>query len=334
MKDKVNFGIPEGSPPPPGATPFAPQTVERVITLEDIVKNPGTPLESNERAMLDKWLQANRPAVEELRLGTAKPHCWFKYEVAQQDGRPGPLLSLLLPSIQGHRDMGLLLAWQMQFAAEKGDWDSVIADLKSAKTLARHLMQCPTLIEQLVGIAVDQRANKQLIHLLRSYPLPPSTLQRLAQSFPSEYPIIRMDGESLFQMDLIQWVFTDDGAGDGHVIPGRLRSLYADSYSEERQYSQLEILDSVGMSMIHSSRRNTVELFEQWKRRAHQYYLATPYQNYISAYALDAWSNKTIKENPRCFLANMFLPAVGRAVSISYARRPIALQGRARPVPR
>ncbi|MCK4850630.1 MAG: hypothetical protein KAT11_04720 [Phycisphaerae bacterium] len=328
VKDKVNFGSP--SPPPPGAIPFAPQTVERVITLEDIVKKPGTPVESNERQALEEWLLINRPALDELRMGTSKPHCWFHYELAQHNGQSGllfsydgqqaPLLNLLLPHLRKLRQVTFVLCWQMQFAAEKGNWDSVIADLRSAKALARHLMGCPALIEQLVGIAVDQRANKQLIHLLRSYRLPTSTLQRLAQSLPPDYPIIRMDAEAIGQMDAIQWLFTDDGSGDGHIIPGQCLNLNAMTSGEKIQSPDIgEIIKYSAGSMVHSSRRETVRLFEQWRQRARQYYSATPYQNHISGYSLNAWSNKKIKENPRNFLFRILVPSLEKASWISYA---------------
>jgi len=206
----------------------------------------------------------------------------------------------------------------MQFAAEKGDWDSVIADLRSTKTLARHLIGCPTLIEQLVGIAVTQQANKQLIHLLRSYRPPPSTLQRLAQSLPPDYPIITMDGESLFHMDSIQRLFTDNGSGDGHMIPSGALEFYQ-SVQASHQNSPFEPLGSLGVSMIHSSRRDTVELFEQWKQRLDQYHSTTPYQNHISAESFQTWFRRTIEENPRNFLFKMIVPAVEWAFWLSYA---------------
>ncbi len=281
-----------------------------------------------ERQALQRWIEGNLAAIDQVRLGTAKPHCWFEYaSIARGETEPGlvfhesskqPLIAVTLPYLTNLRQLAEIFCWRMKFTAEKGDWDSVIADLRSAKKLARHFMQCPTLIEQLGGIRADQRANKQLIHLLRSYHLPPATLQRLAQSLSLGYPIIRMDGEAMFHMDSIQWLFTDDGSGDGHMIPGGALEFYR-SVQGNHQNSPVEPLASLGASLIHSSRRDTVTLFEQWKQRAHQYFSATPYQNYVSGYSLTVWSDKTIKENQRNFLFEMLIPALDRAVWISYA---------------
>ncbi len=288
----------------------------------DLRKLLGSTLDRQERQVLKKWIQSNQAAIGEVRVGTTKPHCWFKYEVAQQDGRPGSLLYLLLPSLQGHRDMGLLLAWQMRFAAEKGDWDSVIADLKSAKTLARHFMQCPTLIEQLVGIAIDQRANKQLMHVLRSHRLPASVLERLAvtldESFQSAYPIADIGFEYFTYEDLAQRVFTDDGSGDGHLIPSQLPALADIIEGEERPHSYTDTIKFVAGSMIHSSRRDTVALFEQWRRKADEYRSVTPYRNHISGESIGDWFTKTVEENPRNFLFQILVPSVWRAVCLSY----------------
>ena len=70
--------------------------------------------------------------------------------------------------------------------------------------------------------------------------------------------------------------------------------------------------------MIHSSRRKTVELFEQWKHMIDRYCLATPYQNHISGESSIAWYEKTVEQNPWNFTFKIFTPAVERAVWLSY----------------
>ena len=290
------------------------QEAMELMILANLAKSPAGPVKPAERQLLNKWIQANLPAIEQLYLGTAKPHCWFRYGV-HSEAKESMLIHALLPYVGRLREITNALRWQMQFSAEKGDWDSVIADLRSAKKLARHFMHGPFLIEQVVGISVDTQANKQLIHLLRSSPLPPATLQRLAQSLPLDYPIVSMDGESLTHMDLIQWFFTDDGSGDGHMIPGTISMLRAAGMES----SPPTIFEEVGMAMVHSSRRDTAALFEQWVQRARQYCSSTPYQNHISGYSLSVWAEKTMKENRRTFLFTMFIPALERAAWISYA---------------
>ena len=286
--------------------------------------------DAQERQALERWIESNSPAMNEVRFATAKPYCWFEYaSIPLGQTEPGllftpsstpPLTAVTLPYLTNLRQLAEILSWQMQFAAEKGDWDSVITDLRSAQKLTSHLLRCPSLIEQLAGVRVDQQANNRLIHLLRSYPLPTSILQHLAQSFSSDYQIISIDGEAMGHMDAIQWIFTDDGSGNGHMIPGQLIQLGAIGRGDRDQSPDMEeIITYSAGSMIHSSRRKTVELFEQWKRKAQKYYSATPYQNHVSGHSLSVWTHKIMKENPRNFLFNMLVPALQRAAWISYA---------------
>lgn len=270
-----------------------------------------------ERQVLKEWIQRNQAAIRQVRVGTTKPHCWFTYDVRPHSERA--LINIIIPYIKGLRQISIALSWQMQFAAEKGNWDSVIADLRSAKTLAKHLMGCPTLIEQLVGIAVDQRTNQQLMRILRGHTLPAKINQDLAlilvESFPSGYPIADIGRESDYLLDMVQRVFTDDGSGDGHLIPFTLRRFMPRSSSVDISERPIDL----AMAMVHSSRRETVQFIEQWKQMSDRYRSVTPYQNHISGESMDAWLRKTIEENPENLFLNNFLPSLQEAVRISYA---------------
>ena len=277
---------------------------------------------------LTKWLQANRPAIQELRLGTAKPYCWFKYDVAPHSQRRihsimGPLSVL---NSKGWYPISVVLFWQMQFAAEQGDWNSFAADLKSAKTLARHLLQCPISTERFEGMFIDQWAHKQLIQALQGYSLPPSALQRLAQSldesFPSGYPITNMSIETLGLLDAAQRLFTDNGPGDGHFIPSPAGGFFSTgTIDNTRGYYYPSANDPyfVAWAMIHPSRRQTVAIIEQWKQMQDSYRSTTPYQDYIAGHPFDDWFMKTIKENPRNLFIKNLLPNMQGVVLESYA---------------
>jgi hypothetical protein len=209
----------------------------------------------------------------------------------------------------------MVLALQMQFAAERGDWDLVVADLKSAKTVAGHLLHCPTLIEQFVGMAVDEWASQQLMRILRGHTLPDKAHQDLAlilaESFSSGYPIADVGRESLGLLDIVQRVFTDDGSGDGHLIPGEMSVFHpAGTYSSVPP----TIFESAAIAMIHSSRSQTVELIGQWRKMSDRYRLIMPYQDHVSGRQFDAWFRKTVTENPRNYFAWSLLPATQRAV--------------------
>ena len=278
--------------------------------------------------VLTNWIQSNTSAIAELRLGTAKPYCWFRYDVRPNSERR--MSSILgTPQVVDVILIGEVLSWRMQFAAEREDWDLFAADLKCAKTLARHLMQCPMFIEKGIGANIDRWTHIALIQVLQHYTLPPSATQRLAQaldeSFPSGYPIADMSFETFVLLDAVQRLFTDDGSGDGHLIPsaawwGVPTAGTADN-SPGYYYASAGDPYFVARTMIHPSRRETVQIIKQWKQMSDRDLSMTPYQNHISGESFEAWLQKTIGENPRNLFIRERLPGTQRASWRSYAGR-------------
>jgi hypothetical protein len=65
--------------------------------------------------------------------------------------------------------------------------------------------------------------NASGTQILQNHDLPKPILQQIIEIYPSEFPLLNMDAEKLFLMDHIQELFTDDGSGDGHLIPDQAR---------------------------------------------------------------------------------------------------------------
>ena len=54
----------------------------------DSRKGPGRAPKLEESLALNQWVMSNRKALLELQLGTAKPYCWFDYNVANLGNKP------------------------------------------------------------------------------------------------------------------------------------------------------------------------------------------------------------------------------------------------------
>ena len=301
-------------------------TTEVLTGLLRPSEGPGSTPTAEKRRLLNKWISENRPAVEELRLGATKPHCWFEYNTGVGDGQPG-MIDLLIPKVGNIRNIGLVLCWRIQFSAEQGLWDSVNTDLQSLKKVAEHLMERPTLIEQLAGMGVDLWASQQLIYVLRNHSFPSESLDALAgtlsDSFTSGYPIADVSFKTLGLLDTVQRLFTDDGSGDGHFIPSAARRFLPIStlttYSTHGYYlADMADPHFLMRAMIHPSRRETVEIILQWQEKSDLYRSRTPYQNHVSGQSVDAWFLKIIEENPRNLFIKHRLPSLQRAVVMSY----------------
>ena len=119
---------------------------------------------------------------------------------------------------------------------------------------------------------------------------------------------------------MTQWLFTDDGSGDGHLIPSEARNFFgqiADIKNTPSHQTRAGILfedpiRAVELSMLHPSRRQTVELIEKWKELADSHRLLTPYQNYISGEPFRAGVYRLLKENPQNIFIETLLFSVFR----------------------
>jgi hypothetical protein len=83
----------------------------------------------------------------------------------QLAGRPEGI-ALLLPEVQGLRELANVLAVRVRYEAALGHYAEAVEGLQTGYALARHLAQAPSLIHVLVGAAIAQIMNRQLEELL------------------------------------------------------------------------------------------------------------------------------------------------------------------------
>lgn len=317
---EIKLGYTEQSfqPGVPGSPVFVPEAASEDTTLQELAGFPGVPLEPDEREAMSKWLQSNQPALQEIHLGAAKPYYWLYYS-PPPDAEYKTLAYIEFWEVLKLRSLACLLCWRMQFAAEAGDWDLFTSDLKAAKTLARHLLGCPFLIEQLVGLAIDDLVNTSVTQVLQNHDLPGPVLQQIAEAYASEFPLLNMEGEELFSMDYIQMLFTDDGSGDGHLIPGAARGALIPL--EYLLLNKKQPLDSsikiVAVCMTHPSRRETVSAFIQAQKILADSILETPYQLHAQGCSHRSLLEEVAAQHPKNLLLKVQAAPNG-AVLYSY----------------
>ncbi|MCK5173430.1 MAG: hypothetical protein KAR47_08565, partial [Planctomycetes bacterium] len=90
----------------------------------------------------------------------------------------------------------------------------------------KHLKGNLTLIEQLVGIAMERIGHKVITEIVAEKEVSPSVLkqlyEQLAEIYADGYPEINMAGERLFFLDCVQHMYTKGGPGGGHLVPEKM----------------------------------------------------------------------------------------------------------------
>ena len=195
--------------------------------------------------------------------------------VVENDPLAPPTMSLLLPHLADYRDVGrmLVLAGRNQFYHNDfaGGWTA----LDAAHRLGNQLMSGQTLIEQLVGraiMAMTTQEMRRVLFDLRDI----ITTEQLAIIQNSQVMTMSLDamkpnyeGEKLFFHDVVQYVFTDDGNGNGRLIPSQFEKI--EWLGQDPSESQMDSFPREGrylhIAAVHADRVTTTEkYFELWNK--------------------------------------------------------------------
>ena len=136
------------------------------------------------------------------------------------------LVAVRAPHLMELRNLHRLFAIDAARALEQGDGERVTADVEAMLGSARQVAAEQMLTGQLIARAAVMEASDSTAELLRSRPelLTDAGLRRLAHAFAAADVLsgIRLAGERLWFEDLLQRIYTDDGRGDGHLVPGAI----------------------------------------------------------------------------------------------------------------
>jgi hypothetical protein len=102
------------------------------------------------------WLKANEKPLAIAVEATKRPDYFNPLVSPRNDKAPGSLIGALIPSVQKCREVAYALAGRAMLRAGEGKFDDAWQDLLACHRFARLVARGATLIEALVGIAIDQ----------------------------------------------------------------------------------------------------------------------------------------------------------------------------------
>ncbi len=164
----------------------------------------------------DRLLWPDMPTADEIEAGTS-------------NGMAG-LSTVLLPYLDSMSRLSWLLAMDALRAAELGDGPLAAANIEAITGMARHTIEVPFILNNLVAFRQASLAVTTLGEILGDRPdvFTDQQLGRLAHRFSALFggrlrP--RLDGERMMIDDLVQRLYTDDGAGGGRLTAQGLSAL-------------------------------------------------------------------------------------------------------------
>jgi hypothetical protein len=139
-----------------------------------------------------RWVLNYRP-LDEVARAARRSYCdWEMTERLRKDG-----IGMLLPDVQSMREFGSLLSLRARIEMEAGEHEKVHQTLQTGFALSRHVAEGPTLIQSLVGIAIQAIMMRELENWLET-PGAPNLYWPLS-NLPTPYVDLRkpLQGEKI-----------------------------------------------------------------------------------------------------------------------------------------
>jgi hypothetical protein len=285
---------------------------------KDLSEDIAGPLSDVEQEYIGAWVKQNDAAWREFAAGSTKSYCFRPYASDPND-KDKPLWSLRLAHLPSLKELARLGMWRSRIERQQSRIQESIEDGIAIARAGSHWQGKGTLVEQLVGAAIGGLARAGILNLVGAQKLSAAELKnlqdRLSRIYPDGFPLMNMEGERLFFLDLVQRSFTDGGPSGGHLIPGRWEELEPLMRpAGDEQYTKLL---STAVSMIHAGRDETIakanELYELQTKVAKM----TPYQRDTCDLKMP---DEILSSMPkyRYLLIELFVPASARLSDIAY----------------
>lgn len=121
------------------------------------------PIEQLPRAEVDKTLASLAGRLAELDRAARLETCDWQLNIRGEHP-----WSILLPEVQGMRNLARVVALRARLQIADGKYDEAIYTLQTGFAMARHVAEGPTLVNGLVGVAISSLMIEKLEALMRS----------------------------------------------------------------------------------------------------------------------------------------------------------------------
>jgi hypothetical protein len=169
------------------------------------------PWTAKEHPDLAAWLKLNEKPLALVVEAARRPAYFYPILAGRTDGKSDGLFSASLAGVQAYREFGSALAMRALLRVADKKYDDAWQDLLACHRLARHVGRGATLIEGLVGVAVDSIASRADLAFLEAAPQDGKTLRRRRHELETLPPLPLMAdkvglGERFFFLETVAMV--------------------------------------------------------------------------------------------------------------------------------
>jgi len=293
--------------------------------LLKVISGKQTPAELTEEelVLMKQWIADNNDALEIFKQATNKPYCWWK-----RQAKNNVMFNVLMPELSKIRNFGKLLCWRAKLDAVTGHVDETFDDVLACYRAGMHLKGPRSLIQQLVGIAMEAFACNTSFIILQEKEIDSPKLQAFQNEFKkliaSDTFTVNFEVEKFCFYDFIQRCFTDNGRGSGHFIPGSLNLMDLGKgnidFEDSNQWNAVNYTVSLGFALTTANRRETITKYEKAYDKYEEWTKTTPYQKHQANFDAGrelGLADRSFVKVARYPLYYILMPAMERVIEIS-----------------
>ncbi len=242
---------------------------------------------------------AAAPRMARARLGTPERAAEQK-AAGPDDAWDGRLVMTLLPELGGFRFLARYSAARMSEAARAGDGAEFARAFEHALAAGRAASHQATVIDRLVGLAIQELAVSRAMDELRRFKPAEAELERMRAALERQTGTLpgvafAIEGERLIALDACRWVFNSDGRVN-------VRAL--------EELGSLSSAKAKGIAFLGSTREGNVMGIESVLAEARTW-LNTPRRERAGSFYSAAFDRQR-EVNPDFVVARMMVPAVDK----------------------
>lgn len=183
-------------------------------------------LDDVELDSVKKWISDNNESLEFFEDASSKPYCWR--QAPEEDWNTS---NILFPHISVMRSLTIALSWRAKLHSMEEDYEQSFRDILISYRVSNQLSgPAKTLIEQLVAASLKSASIESCFEILSNKQIDADRLKKfqmqLEEVISESNSRMYLDVEGLGIKDMIQRVFSDNGKGNGHLVPREYRRLW------------------------------------------------------------------------------------------------------------
>jgi len=275
-----------------------------------------------DKQLIRQWMADNAEAFELIIAGSEKPYCWHEYKTGQGTTE---MMGIHIPDISGIRKLAFALRWRVWLAVEDGRYKEAFNDLKSFYRFGMHLRGDKTLIEQLVGMAIEALAINTLCDVFSECEIDSTELAAFQKDFEQmisgEDFVVSLKAEKLFIYDEIQRCFTEDRLGGGHLYFERLKRIWPMIYMYSAPLELISRRDwtaPLHILFTHPNKQQTREMVDRLFNYCDNIACKSPAQIRNEGIDVEKEIMEMVKGN---ILLEMLIPSIDGVIESGHRRR-------------